>query len=238
MEIPIQESPLSDEEFTSFTTKSAVNDKTMTFRGEGSEKWRLLLEESVSPSKVVWMKTGHTARAVTVGVDDLSEPADAYVTHERGVLLALNTADCLPIVMVDKSNGLVALIHAGWKGLVRGVIGNATLRFSEAGADLSSTLVWIGPSVTGPDYEVGEEVVSSLADAEAFTDAVILRRNGVTCADLPLLARSQLIKQGIPAHSIDIFPLSTKSTLDFHSVRRDGPSAGRMATIAGFPARV
>jgi len=152
---------------------------------------------------------------------------DALITAEPGVALAVRTADCLPIVLAGP--GVVAVIHAGWRGLAQGILGKTvrlvSAQFGVAPAALRAVVgVGVGPC----HYPVGGEVIEALA-------RVVGQRDGFAAAgrvDLGSFARQALAQSGLGEESIEVLPGCTACSPTFHSYRRDGANAGRQWTFA------
>lgn len=163
----------------------------------------------------------------------LDEPeADAAVTSVPGVVLAVLTADCLPVVLAARDGGEVGVAHAGWRGLAAGVL-EATVAAMQAPA--SALVAWLGPAA-GPDaYEVGDEVRDAFLSRDpAAGAAFVATRPGHWHVDLFALARMRLQAAGVAAADIHGGGLCTISAPKrFFSHRRDGRT-GRMATLAWF----
>ena len=160
--------------------------------------------------------------------------ADASVTSQPGVVLAILTADCLPVVFAAKDGREIAAAHAGWPGLSKGMLEATLAAMRTPAADL---VAWIGPAAGPRRYEVGENVfdafVSQDADAAA---AFVPTRPAQWLADLPALARRRLVARGMRVEDIHGGDLCTISEPDrFFSHRRDGRS-GRIATLAWMQA--
>ena len=156
--------------------------------------------------------------------------ADASVTSVAGVVLAILTADCLPVVFAAKDGSEVAIAHAGWPGLSSGMLENAVaaMRTPATGA-----MAWIGPCAGPMRYEVGRDVFDAFVSRDAAAVAAFAPvRAGHWLADLPALARMRLAGAGMAVADIHGGDLCTISDAQrFFSHRRDGRS-GRMATIA------
>jgi YfiH family protein len=150
---------------------------------------------------------------------------DGLLTDEQGVALAVLTADCVPVVLVDPGGGRLAVIHAGWRGIARGIVTEA-LRKYERPADL---LAAIGPAI-GPDhYEVGEDVAEAVSEATPSGAVTVRDEKGVRL-DLPSTVAA--ILQGAGVRSISMTSLCTACEVDrFFSYRRDGRS-GRQGVVA------
>ena len=159
---------------------------------------------------------------------DLQEPeADAAVTRGPGVVLAIQTADCLPVLFCADDGSEIAAAHAGWRGLSAGVLEN-TLGAMHASRE--SILAWLGPAIAAQSYEVGDEVREAfLAHNPAATSAFTATRPGHWLCDLYELARQRLQAAGVAR----IFGggLDTFTDERLHSYRRDGARSGRMVSM-------
>ncbi len=157
--------------------------------------------------------------------------ADAVVSDQIGVRIAVATADCVPILLASESGSAVAAVHAGWRGLARGVIGAgvSALRLKVARRERINAV--IGPHIGPCCYEVDEPVVDALADRFpiALPDASRKTRPGHVLLDLGLLAHAELAAGGIEPSQIGSLPdvCTACSPERFHSYRRDGAMAGR-----------
>ena len=191
------------------------------------ENRRRFAEACGLPAEPVWLQQTHSVN-VAVGAAPLPDPGtDAFIsrkTHTVGVVL---TADCLPVVFAAADGSEVAIAHAGWRGLCDGIL-EATLRgMATAPAGL---LVWLGPAISQPAFEVGAEVRQQFVDhqsaaAEHFTQ----NERGRYQADLYGLAKQRLARAGLTA----VFGgdrCTWSETADFFSYRRDS-QCGRMATF-------
>jgi YfiH family protein len=189
-----------------------------------------------------------------------TEPSrgDASVTKRPGLLLAVQTADCVPILLADPKNRAVAAVHAGWRGtlarIVEKAIGRMHMQFGSKASDL---LAAIGPSIGGCCYEVGTEVAAAFsaqfADAAEFFDEL---RTGdepnplqwlnrmppghqppakKVLLDLRKANRAQLEASGVPAGNIFVSDLCTGCRRDIlFSYRKEGAESGRMMGVIGI----
>lgn len=180
------------------------------------------------PAAPCWLRQVHGVDVQRFDAACESAPvADAAVTAVAGVVLAILSADCLPVLLCADDGTEVAALHAGWRGLAQGVI-EATLRKMDTAP--SRLLAWLGPAA-GPDaYEVGTEVHEAFVAGSARAgSAFVPTRPGHWLADLPQLARQRLQDAGVER----VYG-GTECTLSqpaqFFSHRRDGPS-GRMASL-------
>ncbi len=156
--------------------------------------------------------------------------ADASVTSTPGVVLAILTADCLPVVFAAKDGRELAAAHAGWPGLSKGML-EATLAAMRTPP--GDVVAWIGPCAGPERYEVGRNVFDAFVSHDAGAEAAFApTRPEHWLADLPALARRRLAAAGMAAadiHGGDLCTISDPAR--FFSHRRDGRS-GRIATIA------
>ena len=194
---------------------------------------RILRETAGLPSEPRWLRQVHGVgvrrfeagdrQADTLGAIE----ADAAVTCDAGVVLAILSADCLPVLFCAEDSSEVAAAHAGWRGLAAGVL-DATLAAMRSPAD--RILVWLGPGAGPVAYEVGDEVRTAFVETDvASSGAFVASRPGHWRVDLYALARHRLRRAGV--ERVYGGGYCTISAADkFFSHRRDGRS-GRMATL-------
>lgn len=147
------------------------------------------------PAEPAWLTQVHgTAVLDAAGVAGRPE-ADAAFTRASGVVCAVRSADCLPVLLASEEGSVVAAAHAGWRGLCAGVI-EATLE-AMAG-DPSRTLAWLGPAIGPEVYEVGDEVRAAfLARDSRAASAFRATRPGHWLLDLYAVARQRLAARGV-----------------------------------------
>ena len=194
-----------------------------------------LVERFGLPSWPHWLRQVHGTRVVacdaTLDVAAADEPeADAATTSTPGVVLAILTADCLPVVFAAKDGSQIAAAHAGWPGLSQGML-EAT--FAAMRTPPAGIVAWIGPCAGPLRYEVGRNVFEAFIGPDPGAAAAFApTREGHWLADLPALARRRLAAAGMDTADIHGGSLCTMSEPDrFFSHRRDGRS-GRIATLA------
>ncbi len=188
------------------------------------------------PSAPNWLQQIHGTRVVRLDApprDGAPEPAaDAAVTSTPGVVLAILTADCLPVLFCNRAGTEVAAAHAGWRGLAAGVLEATIAAMHSAPGEL---LAWIGPAAGVANYEIGAEVRGAFVEHDrGAATAFIQTRPGHWRVDLPALARRRLIAAGLGGDSITGGQVCTiADSKRFYSFRRDGVT-GRLATIVWF----
>lgn len=193
------------------------------------ERNRQLLQ-SLLPAQPVWLTQIHGAAVVDASSATDAPHADASITTQRGVVCAIQTADCLPVLFCDAAGGVVGAAHAGWRGLASGVLENTVTGMRKKGA--TDILAWLGPAIGPQRFEVGEEVLQAFAAIDAGTGAAfqpIEHRPGKYLADIYRLARVLLSKYGV--QRVYGGGMCTVTDADrFYSYRRD-KITGRMATL-------
>lgn len=178
-----------------------------------------------------WLHQVHGTALVAAADDGLERTGDACWTRQPGLVCAVQSADCLPMLLCDRAGTLVAAIHGGWRGLAAGIVARVLDALPVAPEAL---LVWLGPAICGSCYEVGDEVRAAFCDTEAPRLADQFRpadRPRHWLANLPGIARAQLDASGVPAGAIHGGDLCTyEDRRRFYSHRRDGVT-GRMAAL-------
>jgi YfiH family protein len=191
---------------------------------------RALLQRAFAlPAPPRWLHQVHGDRVLrmTAEVPDGEPQADAAFTSEPGVVLAIQTADCLPILLCADDGAQIAAIHAGWRGLAGGVIEACVRRLATKPSRL---LAWLGPAIAAQSYEVGDEVRGAfLAHAAAAAAAFAETRTGHWRCDLSALARMRLA--GLGVERVFGGGFDTFADARFYSYRRDGARSGRMASL-------
>lgn len=192
---------------------------------------------AVLPGDPHWMEQVHGTAVleidpVSVAACPHGVRADAAVTRERRTVLAVMTADCLPVVLADQSARAIGIAHAGWRGLAAGVLENtvsALLRHS--GGQAADCVAWLGPAIGPRQFEVGADVWQAFTDREADLRAYFrpTGTEGKWWADLAGLARHRL--RGLGLARVEGGQWCTVEDAErFYSYRRDRVT-GRMATL-------
>lgn len=178
--------------------------------------------------RVVFMNQVHGRRVVVVDRDPQTpfEATDGLVTRRPGLALAVLVADCLPVLLFEPEVEVVGCVHAGRRGIQRGVL-DATLEAIEScGGRADRVLAWIGPSIGPCCYEVPaamrDDVAAQIPEAAARTSW------GTPALDLRAAAAAQLRRAGVPR--ISVSGVCTAESADHYSYRRDGLT-GRFAGV-------
>jgi len=180
--------------------------------------------------KPCWLKQVHGTDVVVAGLFDSPPAADASVSDDSRYFCVVRSADCLPVLLCSADGRAVAAAHAGWRGLVAGVVENTIAKMA---ADPAGLLAWLGPAISQASFEVGDEVREAFLarDADAASCFASNDRDRWQ-ADLYGLARQRLIAAGV----VRIFGGGFCTYNDeqrFHSYRRD-PDCGRTVSFVGL----
>jgi len=180
------------------------------------------------PSDPFWLNQIHTDK-----VEELPSKkklnCDASYTYKEKVVCAVRTADCLPIFLTNFQGSFVALIHAGWKGLLNGVIEKTIDKISSA----SEIIVWLGPCISQESFEVGKDVYNSFINKDINSKkAFILLKNRyyLDLAGAARLKLNHLNINNISGAGVTEDFCTFRDHKSFFSYRRDGHT-GRMASL-------
>jgi YfiH family protein len=172
-----------------------------------------------------WLTQVHGVRVVDLDRDDDPE-ADGAVTSSAQVVCAVMTADCLPVLLCDRGGTRVGVAHAGWRGLLNGVLPAAVAACGKP----KDLVAWLGPAIGQAAYEVGAEVRDAfVAVSPAASHRFLRNARGRWQADLCGLARDSLAAAGVESVHGGGFCTYTQAER-FFSHRREAP-CGRMAAL-------
>ena len=213
----------SSNNFENFNLALHVNDNP----DRVFENRKILKKKYDLPSEPQWISQVHSSKCIDAANIDSIIEADASFTSKVGVVCAIMTADCLPVFISNKDGTMVGLAHAGWRGLISGVIENLIKSFNSDGDNL---LVHLGPAISKESFEVGEEVRRLyLAENNNFESSFMIKNNKIF---LDLYDAARVILDGFQIESISGGDRCTfRESSDFFSYRRDGINSGRMAHL-------
>lgn len=159
--------------------------------------------------------------------------ADALTSAPGEPAILIRIADCVPVLVADPQTGCVAAVHAGWRGVVAGIVPAAIDALRARGVDPASCVAAIGPCISAAHFEIGPEVADALSAADLTACVAAPGILGPKHhADLALGVRLQLERAGLARDRIDADPPCTfADRARFHSFRRDGARSGRLAAI-------
>ena len=189
------------------------------------------------PSAPAWLEQVHSTTVLELtDLDQVSDVAlvsdapiaDASVSHCRERVCVVMTADCLPLLVCDKAGTQVAAIHAGWRGLLDGIIEQTLAQLSAAEGEL---LVWLGPAISQTHFQVGDEVRAAFVAHDSQAETAFVADGERWLADLYLLARQRLQALGVASQNIYGGDYCTYTQVElFYSYRR-ASQTGRQASL-------
>jgi YfiH family protein len=188
---------------------------------------RQLLSQTLQlPAEPCWLQQVHGRSIVDAEQVEPGVEADGSFTRRAGVVCAVLTADCLPVLLCDKAGQTIAALHCGWRSLSAGIIAAAVEALDIAPAEL---MAWLGPAI-GPDaFEVGADVRTAFVTVDTDHAAAFRSCGDRWKADIYHLARQQLVRLAVK--SVYGGGRCTYTEADqFYSFRRDG-TTGRTATL-------
>jgi len=179
------------------------------------------------PNEPLWLKQVHGISIANAQTAQAGATADGAWTDRRGVVLAVLTADCMPIFLCDRKGTQIALVHAGWRGLAAGVVEEGVRALRVPAREL---LAHLGPGIGSEAYEVGEDVRDVFVGRDANAASAFRAVGaGKWHADMYALARLRLRDLGVEAITGGEHCTAREREV-FYSYRRDGVT-GRMASL-------
>jgi hypothetical protein len=186
------------------------------------------LQEMMPGSRVFCLTQVHSDRIIRADETDPGDfpEADGIISRDPADALCIRTADCVPVLLHADDSPLFGAVHAGWRGLARGIVFKAVHLMQEGGAE--KIHVSIGPSIRPCCYQVGQEVVLAL------NTEPVPRDDGTASVDLAEVAALQAVKAGVPGNRIHrVLPCTCCNPDRFFSFRRDRKAAGRNISVIG-----
>ena len=205
------------------------------------ENRRRLVEQATGDAAVplVGIRQIHSGEVVVVRSDlpvwSESPEADGILSDRQGVLVAVQTADCIPVLVADPEHRAVGAFHAGWRGTVAGIVEKGIARMqAEYGSRPEKLLAAIGPGIGGCCYAVGEELLRAFTERSAEAEQCFHRAGGELFLDLTAANRRQLLEAGVDAARIAEVGGCTRCQPErFFSHRGHQGRTGRMMSMIG-----
>lgn len=224
--------------FTS--TRKTFDIKNPRFTGDSPEIYsqnRILLAEKlmIKPDQLVFPRQTHTNCIAEINEIPKSEikETDALVTDKTGICLCVQTADCVPILLFDPVNNIIAAVHAGWRGTVKKIaeitVQKMVLQYHSSPENIIAA---IGPSIGPEIYEVGDEVVEEVRKSIPNSGTLLHKKNsGKYHVNLWEANRQVLLNNGLSEKNIEILgECSFTENGKYFSARKDGTDTGRMVS--------
>ncbi len=207
-----------------------------------THRWSLITLKQTHSSVVHSLASRHVGHIGSEG--RTYGEGDGLITDQPGILLGIQTADCVPVLIADVRTRVVGAFHAGWRGTVAGIVGRGVLRMSaDFGSDPDNLIAAIGPSIGPCCYAVGNEVRTAftecLADGHTLFHEVE-EDSANPRLDLWEANRRQLLAAGLPPEQISVVAQCTACSYEpdgqrrFFSYRSEAGMTGRMMSVIGI----
>jgi YfiH family protein len=216
----------------------AANRRTFVGDVVGDSRFELVTVRQVHGDVVQIVERGPEALATEDGKAVLT--GDGLTTRETGLLLGVQTADCVPVLIADTRLRAVAAIHAGWRGTVAAIVTAGVEKMTRKfGSRPEDMIAAVGPSIGACCFEVGDEVQAEFTQRFAYSDELLSKRAGRWHVDLWQANRRQLLDAGVPAESITVVGECTAcarlelGSRKYFSHRAEHGLTGRMLSVIG-----
>ncbi|MFO1258627.1 MAG: peptidoglycan editing factor PgeF [Gammaproteobacteria bacterium] len=186
---------------------------------------RQQLQAELHCPPIAWLHQTHSNRVVNLS-ETSDRDADGAFLSGTGLTAVVMTADCLPVLLCDEAGQALAAIHCGWRGLSQGILEGAVQRFA---VQPQSIIVWFGPAISAPYYEVDDVVREAFPEDKKDTACFVPNERGRWQASLVELAKSRLRRLGV-SRIYGGERCTFSESESFFSYRR-APKTGRFATL-------
>lgn len=229
---------VSTGDFASLNTSESSGDK---FSHVIENRAQVAGNLGFSLDQLVTVKQVHSVTVLEVtrlpGADEEKPEADALVTRVPGIALGILTADCTPILFADAEAGVIGATHAGWKGAVGGIAEATVAAMVDLGARADRIVAAIGPTISGPNYEVGPEFAANLLrDHRDAANRISKPNGGREHFDLPGFVFDHLANAGVGL--VDDLAICTyaepKKYFSHRYATHKGTTAGRQLSVIGL----
>ena len=184
----------------------------------------------LNPNHVVNPKQIHSPEVTFVYTPGEIAATDALISNSKSIVLSIQVADCIPLFLADPLNGIIGLVHAGWRGIEKRIISDTVNIMVQKGGSRKGIIAFMGPSIRQCCFEIGPEVSKKFP-----IDCLINGTRDRSFLDLQQVATNQLIDSQVLDKNILSSEECTKCNPDkYFSYRRSGAKAGRMIGVIGL----
>ena len=222
------------------TTKKSIDIQHPRFTGDNpalfsDSRKQLATKLGIQPEQLVFPRQTHGNGVVEIQNISPKEwsDTDALISNQPGICICVQTADCVPILLFDKKNRVISVVHAGWRGTAKRIVEKTVLKMQKNyGSQPENILAAIGPSIGIQNYEVGDEVISEIRKNIPCAEQTFQQtKPGKYQLNLWEANRFILKEKGISDKNIQVFgECSFALTNKYFSARRDGIETGRMVS--------
>ena len=201
-----------------------------TFEYKGNERKLLSSLINLDPKRIVNPQQVHSSEVKIVDEPGKILSTDGIISSSKSLVLSIQVADCIPLYLADPENNVIGIVHAGWRGIEKGIVDNSINKMINLGADNKKIIAYIGPSIHQCCFEIGSEVAKKFpsnfqinGDANRFF------------MDLQDLTKNLLMRNSISFNNIVTSNECTKCNSDkYFSYRKTGSKSGRMIGVIGL----
>ncbi len=201
-----------------------------TFKHKGNERKLLSSLINLDPNRIVNPQQVHSSKVKIVDEPGKILSTDGIISSSKSLVLSIQVADCIPLYLADPENNVIGIVHAGWKGIEKGIVDNSINKMINLGADNKKIIAYIGPSIHQCCFEIRSEVAKKFpsnfqinGDANRFF------------MDLQDLTKNLLMRNSISINNIVTSNECTKCNSDkYFSYRKTGSKSGRMIGVIGL----
>ncbi|MCK5855298.1 MAG: peptidoglycan editing factor PgeF [Sulfurovaceae bacterium] len=164
--------------------------------------------------------------------ESVIQDCDAFITNQKGIMLTILTADCVPILLFDPKQNIIGVVHAGWRGTKQEIVLKTVQKMQqEFGTNPQDIIAGVAPSIGRCCYEVGEDVAKHFFnDSDSFT-----QKDKKFMLDLPYLNKMQLLKAGLHEDNIEMSAICTACEVEYYfSYRKEQGCSGRFMSMIGL----
>ena len=203
-----------------FNLSYSVGDKKEIVNGR---RELFFAELGLNENTVSYQKQVHEDNIREVNEHGFCGESDALITTSTNLGLAISSADCPAIFIYDPVNKIAAAVHSGWRGTAKQILRKTIIKLkNEFKSNPSDLIIYLGPSISQINYEVGEDV------AENFDEEFIFKNEGRYYLDIKAANKKMMLDEGVKKTNIQISKLcSYEYESVLHSYRRDGQKSGR-----------
>ena len=216
-------------QFSNANLRAAFSLKSIPVSGlEGRKSFAK--KAGFDPNELVIPKQTHSTNVSFVKSVKSIENCDGVFTDEKDIVCSIQVADCMPIYFAHCSKNVYGLVHAGWRGLVYGILESTSQLIFENGYKLHDFEVFIGPSIQKCCFEIRDDIVGNFK----IGCVTPIQENGKYNVDLQYQACREMIQMGFKKNQIIVSTECTYCSQEkYHSFRRDGKDSGRMIGLIG-----
>ncbi len=179
----------------------------------------------------------HANQVYADGVTIISSPSlypqtDALISQHKNLFLVISVADCMPVMMYDPENNVIANVHSGWRGTQKNIAGKSiVIMQKEFGTNPAELIIFMGPAISKKSFEVDKDV------ADMFSEKYVAPKHGAHVkylVDTVSVVNDSLLAAGVSHANIEHCPICTYEDSSTHSYRRDKSRSGRMFAVIGI----